>query len=71
MAAMAAEGVATRPGTHAVHVLGYYREKYGLKPEDFPNAYLADRLSLALPLYPSMTEAEQDHVVAVLKRSFR
>lgn len=64
-----AEGVATRPGTHAVHMLGYYARKYSLKPADFPNAYLADQLTLTLPLYAQMTEAEQhyvlDHLVTV------
>lgn len=61
------KGIATRQGTQAVHVLGYYRRKYGLRPSDFPNAYLADRLSLALPLYPQMTEEEQKCVVEKLE----
>ncbi len=61
-----AEGIATRPGTHAVHMLTYYREKYGLKPEDFPNAYLADQLTLTLPLYAEMTEEEQQYVIGRL-----
>ena len=37
-------GIATRQGTHAVHLLGFYRNKYNLKPDDFPNAYTCDRL---------------------------
>ena len=63
------QGIATRQGTQAVHVLGYYRRKYGLQPADFPSSYLADRLSLALPLYAQMTDEEQDYVVQQLKRS--
>ena len=43
---------------------------YGLRPEQFSNAYLADRLSLALPLYVQMTEAEQNRVVAELGQAF-
>lgn len=58
-----AAGIATRSGTHAVHMLGYYRDKYGIKPEDFPNAYFADKLSLAIPFYPQMTEEEQQYVI--------
>lgn len=61
-------GVATRPGTHAPHLLGYYREKYGLLPADYPHAWLADWLTLALPLYPQMTEAEQEYVCSQLER---
>lgn len=59
-------GIATRQGTHAPVALGYYTGKYGLRPEDYPNAWLADRLSLALPLYPQLSDAEQDSVVAAL-----
>ncbi|MCH3002812.1 DegT/DnrJ/EryC1/StrS family aminotransferase, partial [Listeria monocytogenes] len=36
MATLAAAGIQTRPGTHAVHRLGYYKNKYGLRPEQFP-----------------------------------
>ncbi len=64
-----AAGIATRPGTHAVHMLGYYRQKYNLHPEDMPNAYLADQLTLALPLYAQMTDEEQSYVIAQLVES--
>ncbi|MCM2284762.1 MAG: DegT/DnrJ/EryC1/StrS family aminotransferase [Desulfobacula sp.] len=65
-----AVGVSTRPGTHAVHMLGYYRNKYGLKPVDFPQAYLADQLTLTLPLYAQMTEQEQGYVIAALEANY-
>jgi perosamine synthetase len=63
MDSLEAAGIATRPGTHAVHTLGYYRRKYGLSPEDCPRAYIADRLTIALPLYAQMTAAEQEYVI--------
>lgn len=56
-------GISTRPATHAVHMLSFYREKYGLKPEDFPNAYAANDCSISLPLFHGMTEAEQGFVI--------
>ena len=64
-------GVITRQGTHAVHTLGYYREKYGLEETDFPQAWIADRLSLSLPLYAQMTDEEQDYVVESLAENGR
>ena len=70
MMALESKGIATRQGTHAPVLVGYYARKYNLQPEDFPNAYLADRLTLALPLYPQMTEAEQDTVVSALQEAF-
>lgn len=70
MNALAMAGVSTRPGTHAVHVQTYYAQKYGLKPWDFPNAYVADRLTLALPLFPQMSDEEQDRVVDALGKEY-
>ena len=64
------KGIATRQGTHAPVIQGYYVEKYKLRSEQFPNAYLADRLSLTLPLYPQLTEAEQVSVVIELRKTF-
>jgi perosamine synthetase len=62
------QGISTRPATHAVHMLSYYREKYRLKPEDFPNAYAANHCSISLPLFHGMTEEEQNYVVAKVKQ---
>ena len=67
MDALEATGVATRPGTHAVHMLGFYRDKYSLRPEDLPNAYIADQLTIAIPLYSSLTADEQSHVISSLR----
>jgi dTDP-4-amino-4,6-dideoxygalactose transaminase len=64
------KGIATRQGTHAPVILGYYTGKYKLRPEQFPNAYLADRLSLTLPLYVQMTEVEQALAVDELQQVF-
>ena len=58
-----ARGIATRQGTHAVHILGYYRNKFGYKPMDFPHAYACDRLSITLPLYVQMTDEDQKRVI--------
>lgn len=56
-------GISTRPATHAVHMLTFYREKYALKPADFPNAWAANDCSISLPLFHGMTQAEQDFVI--------
>ena len=62
-------GISTRPGTHAAALQGYYKARYGYTPQDFPNAYMADRLSLSLPLYPQMTDRDQDRVLDALERA--
>jgi dTDP-4-amino-4,6-dideoxygalactose transaminase len=63
-------GIQTRQGTHSPVLTAYYAQKYGLRPEQFPSSYAADRLSLALPLYPQMTEDEQVTVFTELSRAF-
>ena len=57
------QGISTRPATHAVHMLSFFKQKYGLRPEDFPNAFVANDCSISLPLFHGMTEAEQDFVI--------
>jgi perosamine synthetase len=56
------EGIATRPGTHAVHMLEYYSNKYCLKREDFPNSFIADHCSITFPLFPSLNNEEFDYI---------
>ncbi|MGQ0810064.1 MAG: DegT/DnrJ/EryC1/StrS family aminotransferase [Nitrospiraceae bacterium] len=59
-------GISTRPGTHAVHMLGYYRKHYGLQPDDFPGARDCDRHSIAIPLHNRMTTEDQTYVIDTL-----
>lgn len=61
-------GISTRQGTHAVHLLGYYKNKYGYKPSDIPNAYECDRMSITLPLYAQMQDDDQEYVVSTIKK---
>jgi len=68
MAALARHDIQTRPGTHAVHRLGYYANKYGLRPEQFPNAVLAEDTTITLPIFPGMTEGDQEKVVEVIRQ---
>lgn len=64
-------GIATRQGTHAVHTVGYYRQKYHLDYNDYPASLAADRLSITLPLYPQMTNEEQEYVIDSLLKVTR
>ncbi len=60
------KGISTRPGTHAIHLLGYYREKFGYKAADLPNATFADKNSMAIPLHNRMTADDYDYVIDAL-----
>ena len=60
-------GIGSRPGTHAPPLSEYYRTRYGHRPEDFPRAAAAERLSVALPLYPGLTEGDTERVVETIR----
>lgn len=57
------QGIQTKQGTHAVHRLGYYREKYGIKPEDYPVASYCEDCSITLPIFPGMTKEDQKSII--------
>jgi perosamine synthetase len=61
------QGISTRPGTHAVHMLDYYAKKYNIQPEDYPGAQAANNFSMAIPLHNRMVAEDYHYVVAVLK----
>ena len=56
-------GIATRQGTHAIHLLGYYKKRFGFEPGDYVNAYACDHLSITLPLYVGISPEDQEYIV--------
>ena len=66
METLHARGVATRPGTHAVHTLGYYRDRFGLQPDDYPGSLDCARNTMAIPLHNRMNDDDYVHVAACL-----
>lgn len=50
-----------------VHTQPYY-ENFGFKTEDFPEAMSYYREAISLPLFPTMSDSEQDKVVKILNK---
>lgn len=67
MERLQAIGISTRPGTHALHMLGLYRDRFGYQPEDFPGATDCDHNTMAIPLHNRMSEEDYDYVIDALK----
>ena len=67
MEALLQRGIHTRAGTHAVHSLRYYKERFGLRPEDFPVARECDAATVAIPLHNRMSEDDYRYVVGALR----
>ncbi|PJI41891.1 UDP-4-amino-4,6-dideoxy-N-acetyl-beta-L-altrosamine transaminase [Ferrovibrio sp.] len=66
MKQLRAEGIGTQVHYLPVHRQPYYRKRYGRISLPGADAYYDQALSL--PLYPDMTEADQDRVVSALSR---
>lgn len=70
MGALEDRGIATRPGTHAAALAGFYREKYGIRPGDLPRSHIAEQLTITLPLFSELAEADMDDICAALDAAF-
>lgn len=60
-----------RTGIHypnPIHLLGMY-EGLGYREGDFPNSERLSQRALSLPLYPGLSEEQQDYVVTALKKA--
>jgi len=68
MEILQAKGISTRPGTHAVHMLAYYRDRFGFNPEDFPGARDCNDHTMAIPLHNRMTAEDYAYVVEAIRQ---
>jgi perosamine synthetase len=57
------QGISTRPGTHAVHMLSLYKEKFGIHPDDFPISKDCNDNTMAIPLHNRMTKEDYEYIV--------
>jgi dTDP-4-amino-4,6-dideoxygalactose transaminase len=71
MAILEKEGIMTRQGTHAAALAGYYADKYSFRPENYPNAFLAEKLTISLPLYFGMNPSDVNFIGTALDRAFK
>ncbi len=70
MQGMKERNIGTGLHYRAVHLYPYYRDQFGFRRGDFPNAEtISDRI-VSLPLFPAMTDADQDRVIAAMKDLF-
>ncbi|MEK7524340.1 MAG: DegT/DnrJ/EryC1/StrS family aminotransferase [Patescibacteria group bacterium] len=50
-----------------IHLMKYYRKKYGYTPGKFPQAEKIGQRTITLPLYPKLKNAEQQYVIKTLR----
>jgi perosamine synthetase len=61
-------GVASKPYLPAIHLMSFYRERFGHRPGEFPVAEDVAARSVALPFFPELTEAQVARVAEALGR---
>ena len=60
-------GISTRPGTHAVHMLNFYKDSFNIDEDDFPGAKTANNCSMAIPLHNRMVEEDYQYIIQTIK----
>jgi dTDP-4-amino-4,6-dideoxygalactose transaminase len=66
--ALFADGIGVSVHYIPLHQHPYWRERYALRPEQFPHSQFAYEQMLSLPLYSRMTEQDTDRVIAAVRR---
>ena len=64
--ALRARGVDSKPYLPAIHLMSFYRERFGHRDGEFPVAEDVATRSLALPFFPRMTEGQVAQVAEAL-----
>ncbi|MDR1108935.1 MAG: DegT/DnrJ/EryC1/StrS family aminotransferase [Spirochaetaceae bacterium] len=50
-----------------LHTMPYYRRRYALEPEDFPESLRSFQGAVSLPIWPGMTDAQVERVITAVK----
>jgi len=62
------QGIRSKPYLPAIHLMSFYRDRFGHRPGEFPVAEDVAARSLALPFFPEMTEGQVARVAEALGR---
>jgi perosamine synthetase len=67
--ALRERGVASKPYLPAIHLMSFYRERFGHRPGEFPVAERVAARSVALPFFPGLRQDEVARVAEALDAS--
>jgi perosamine synthetase len=65
--ALSARGIQSKPYLPSIHLMSFYRERFGYREGQFPVAEAVSARSIALPFFPQMSEGQVARVVAELR----
>jgi len=64
--ALRERGIASKPYLPAIHLMSFYRERFGHRPGEFPVCEDVAERSLALPFFPGLDESQVARVAVAL-----
>jgi len=64
-----ADGIGVSVHYIPLHLHPYWRERYELRPEQFPHSQKAYERMVTLPLYTRMTDADVERVIAAVRKA--
>jgi perosamine synthetase len=67
--ALRARGVQCKPYLPAIHLMSFYRERFGHREGEFPVCEDVAARSLALPFFPAMSEGQVERVAKALREA--
>jgi perosamine synthetase len=67
--ALMALGVSAKPYFPAIHLMSYYRERYGYREGQFPVCEDVSARSIAIPFFPQLTDSEVARVAGALRQA--
>jgi dTDP-4-amino-4,6-dideoxygalactose transaminase len=71
VAALRSRNIGSTVHFHGVHLQSFYRDRYGLRPEDLPVASDWSERAITLPLHPGLSEADVEDVAAGVGEALR
>lgn len=66
--ALAERGIPSKPYMPAIHLMSFYRERFGHREGEFPVCEDVASRSIALPFFPAMSEGQIARVVEAVRR---
>ena len=67
MAELKARNIGTGLHYTAAHEFSYYAGRFGWKPEDYPEAHFVSERIVSLPLFPGLTDGDQDDAIVAVR----
>ena len=69
--ALAARGIQSKPYLPAIHLMSFYRERFGHRAGEYPVCEDVAARSLALPFFPDMDEGQVARVAEALRSALK